>query len=108
MNDLINELQLRIRSKIIKNYDMGKSTWFRTGGKANGYVIVNNIKDLKNILSYDEYLKYYIIGVGSNLLVRDIGFDGLILTSMYRTQCSAALRTVSSSKSGSALRIAAE
>jgi UDP-N-acetylenolpyruvoylglucosamine reductase len=79
MNDLINELQLRIRSKIIKNYDMGKSTWFRTGGKANGYVIVNNIKDLKNILSYDEYLKYYIIGVGSNLLVRDIGFDGLII-----------------------------
>ena len=79
MNDLINELQLKIRSKIIKNYDMGKSTWFRTGGKAKGYVIVNNIKDLKNILSYEEYIKYYIIGVGSNLLVRDIGFDGLII-----------------------------
>ena len=50
---------------------MRKSTWFRAGGKTLGYVIVNNISDLKTIISYSDQIKYYIVGVGSNLLVRD-------------------------------------
>jgi len=79
MNNLIYEIQSKIKSNILLDYDMGKSTWFRTGGKAKGYTIVKNIKDLKTIISYSDKLKYYIIGVGSNLLVRDSGFDGLII-----------------------------
>ncbi len=79
MNDIILEIQSKILSKILLNYDMGQSTWFRTGGKAKGYCIVNNLKDLKTIVSYSDQIKYYIIGVGSNLLVRDSGFDGLII-----------------------------
>jgi len=79
MNDLIHEIQSKITSKILLDYNMGKSTWFRTGGKATGYTIINNIKDLKTIVSYGDQIKYYIIGVGSNLLVRDSGFDGLII-----------------------------
>ncbi len=79
MNDLINEIQSKIGSKILADYDMGKSTWFRVGGKAKGYIIINNIPDLKTIISYSDKIKYYIIGVGSNLLVRDKGFDGLII-----------------------------
>ena len=79
MNDLISEIQSKIKSKILLDYDMSKSTWFRTGGKALGYVIVNNIKDLKTLVSYVDRIKYYIIGVGSNLLVRDSGYDGLII-----------------------------
>ena len=79
MNDIILEIQSKILSKILLNYDMGKSTWFRTGGKAKGYCIVNSLKDLSTIVSYCDQIKYYIIGVGSNLLVRDSGFDGLII-----------------------------
>ena len=79
MNDLISEIQSKIKSKILLDYDMAKSTWFRTGGKALGYVTVNNIKDLKILVSYVNKIKYYIIGVGSNLLVRDSGYDGLII-----------------------------
>ena len=29
MNDIIYEIQSKIKSKILFNYDMGKSTWFR-------------------------------------------------------------------------------
>ena len=58
---------------------MGKSCWFRVGGTAKGFVIVNSVKDLKVIISYGCKIKYYIVGVGSNLLVRDRGFDGLII-----------------------------
>ena len=58
---------------------MGRSTWFRTGGKAKGYVIVNSITDLKTIISFAGLIQYYIIGVGSNLMIRDQGFNGLII-----------------------------
>ena len=58
---------------------MRKSTWFRAGGNALGYVIVNSISDLKTIISYSDQIKYYIVGVGSNLMVRDGGFNGLII-----------------------------
>ena len=79
MNDIIKEIQSKIGSKILFDYDMGKSTWFRVGGKAKGYTIINNISDLKTIITYLDRIRYYIIGVGSNLLIRDQGFDGLIL-----------------------------
>jgi UDP-N-acetylmuramate dehydrogenase len=58
---------------------MKKSTWFRTGGNALGYVIVNSVSDLKTIISYSDQIKYYIVGVGSNLMVRDGGFNGLVI-----------------------------
>jgi len=79
MTDILNKIQSKISSRILIDYDMSKSTWFRAGGNALGYVIVNNISDLKTIVSYSEQIKYYIVGVGSNLLVRDGGFDGLII-----------------------------
>jgi UDP-N-acetylmuramate dehydrogenase len=79
MNKLLNKIQSKIKSNILLDYDMRKSTWFRAGGNALGYVIVNSISDLKTILSYSDQIKYYIVGVGSNLMVRDQGFNGLIV-----------------------------
>ena len=79
MDSLINQIKSKIKSNILLDYDMRKSTWFRAGGNALGYVIVNNISDLKTIFSYAHQIKYYIVGVGSNLMIRDGGFDGLII-----------------------------
>ncbi len=79
MSNILNIIQSKIKSKILKDYDMRSSTWFRAGGNAKGYVIVNNISDLKTIISYAEQIKYYILGAGSNLMVRDKGFDGLVI-----------------------------
>ena len=79
MHKLIKKIQSKIKSNIFLDYDMRKSTWFRAGGNALGYVIVNNISDLKTIISYSDQIKYYIVGVGSNLMVRDGGFEGLII-----------------------------
>ena len=79
MHSLINKIQSKIKSNIFLDYDMSKSTWFRAGGNALGYVIVNSISDLKTIISYSDQIKYYIVGVGSNLMVRDGGFNGLII-----------------------------
>lgn len=79
MNDIISEVQSKIKSNILLDFNIGNSTWFRIGGKVKGFVVVNNIKDLKTILTYSNKISYYIIGAGSNLLVRDSGFDGLII-----------------------------
>ncbi len=79
MNDLIREIQSKINSKIHTDYDMKKSSWFRAGGRAKGFVTIDNINDLKIILSFRDHLKYYVIGVGSNLLVRDSGFNGILI-----------------------------
>ena len=79
MHSLINQIQSKIKSNIFLDYDMRKSTWLRAGGNALGYVIVNNISDLKTIISYSDQVKYYIVSVGSNLLVRDGGFEGIII-----------------------------
>ena len=54
MNDIISEVQSKIKSSIFLDFDMGKSTWFRVGGKAKGYVVVNSIRDLKIILTYSQ------------------------------------------------------
>ena len=79
MHSLINKIQSNIKSNIFLDYNMRKSSWFRAGGNALGYVIVNSISDLKTIISYSDQIKYYIVGVGSNLMVRDGGFNGLII-----------------------------
>jgi UDP-N-acetylmuramate dehydrogenase len=79
MHSLINKIQSNIKSNIFIDYDMRKSTWFRAGGSALGYVIVNSISDLKTVISYSDQIKYYIVGAGSNLMVRDRGFNGLII-----------------------------
>tara|TARA_Y100001970_G_scaffold279986_1_gene388214 strand:+ start:1784 stop:2677 length:894 start_codon:yes stop_codon:yes gene_type:complete len=79
MNDILYNIQSKIQDKILFDYEIGKLTWFRTGGKAKGFVVVNNIKDLKTIVGFADKINYAITGVGSNLLVRDSGYDGLII-----------------------------
>ena len=40
MHSLINKIQSKIKSNILLDYDMRKSTWFRAGGNALGFVVV--------------------------------------------------------------------
>ena len=56
INDMnINKIQSKIKSKILLDYDMGKSTWFRSGEEMlRDMLVVNSIKDLKTILSYSR------------------------------------------------------
>ena len=78
MYENINELSKKLKSKFFFDYDIGKHTWFRTGGKSEIYCIVDNQKDLKIILSSLGKMPYIILGAGSNILVRDGGFKGIV------------------------------
>ena len=69
------------KDKILINEPLSKHTGFKTGGPADYFVTVENIDSIKKIitLAISEKITYYIIGNGSNLLVSDNGFRGIMI-----------------------------
>ena len=79
MSKKLIELSNKIKSNIYLDYDIGKKTWFRTGGKAKVFVLLEDVSELEIILNEINNDKFDILGSGSNLLVRDDGYNGTIL-----------------------------
>ena len=67
------------KSNFFLNHDISKSTWFQTGGKVDVFCVVNDIKELQIILKNIGNIPCTVIGAGSNILVRDAGYKGLII-----------------------------
>lgn len=68
-------------SNIFVNEKMSKHTSFKVGGTADFFIIANNVKELIYILRLAKELKIktYIIGNGTNVIVKDEGFRGIII-----------------------------
>lgn len=62
--------------------EMRKHTSFRVGGPATFFVTPGDEKELAKVmvLCRQEGVPYFILGNGSNLLVGDEGFDGVIIS----------------------------
>ncbi len=60
---------------------MSRHTTFRVGGEAECIIVVNTMEELSQIISYLGKLEqdYFILGNGSNLLVGDKGYRGVIV-----------------------------
>lgn len=67
--------------QILKDEPMDKHTTFRAGGKADYLVMPSNEEQVRELvlLLKKENVPYYVMGNGSNLLVRDQGFKGVII-----------------------------
>jgi UDP-N-acetylmuramate dehydrogenase len=67
--------------KIQKNVSLKEYTTFRTGGPADFFVIVSSVEELKKAVSYAKRksIPIFILGGGSNILIRDHGFKGLVI-----------------------------
>ena len=78
MSNKLKNISNKLKSKFYFNHNIGKLTWFRTGGNANTFVIAENIDELEIILN-ETNEPFYIIGAGSNILIRDNGFKGTII-----------------------------
>ena len=60
--------------------DLSKITWFQVGGKAEVLFKPKDVNDLTTFLKgLDNEIPIFILGVGSNLLVRDGGVDGVVI-----------------------------
>ena len=68
-------------NEILENEMMNKHTTFQLGGPAKFFVKPKSINEIITILQLcKKYsIEYFILGNGSNLLVSDHGYDGLII-----------------------------
>ena len=68
--------------QILENEPMCKHTSFKVGGPARYFAKVESIDDLKSAFAFarEKGLPYFILGNGTNLLVADKGFDGVVIT----------------------------
>ena len=67
-------------SKITFNQDLKKKNWFNIGGKSKIFYKAENLKDLVKFLKLlDNNEKIFIIGAGSNTLITDGVFDGVVI-----------------------------
>ena len=77
-----NKLQNVIpEERFFRDEPMYKHTTFRVGGNARGYVLISDVRELEDVLNVckESDVSTYVIGNGSNLLVSDEGYDGLII-----------------------------
>ena len=64
-------------------YDLKKKNWFNIGGKSKVFFKAKNLKELVNFLkklnSLEDKEKIFVLGAGSNTLVSDKLFDGVVI-----------------------------
>jgi UDP-N-acetylmuramate dehydrogenase len=81
----MNTIKLK---ELLKNFDknltydaeLKKKNWFNIGGKAKVFFKADELKDLVNFLKIlDNQERIHILGAGSNTLITDEVFDGVII-----------------------------
>ena len=79
--------QLIPEERVREKEPMAQHTTFRIGGPAALFVELSSEKEAQEVVTLlNEYEEdYYLIGNGSNLLVSDSGFSGVILHFAYRS-----------------------
>ena len=75
LKEIINE------KNILIDEPMKRHTTFRIGGPADYFIMPEGIKEVKDVVTLcrQEKMPYYIMGNGSNLLVGDKGYRGVII-----------------------------
>ncbi|MFM7859329.1 MAG: hypothetical protein ACKO96_47255, partial [Flammeovirgaceae bacterium] len=69
-----------IRGRLRQNVELANRTWFRVGGVADWLFTPEDEDDLCEFLRLlPSELPLTVIGVGSNLLVRDGGIEGVVV-----------------------------
>ena len=76
----INEIKNKISSQIRFDENLSKYSWFNLGGPATIVFKPDSLNELsiflKNIVGFE---KIKVLGAGSNTLIRDGGFNGIII-----------------------------
>jgi len=81
--DIADEIAGRVsRATVIRRDEpLAKHTTLRVGGPADFYIEPADENDLANVVKFcgENEIKFFILGRGSNLLVRDGGFRGVVI-----------------------------
>src|SRR6201991_2449162 len=69
-----------LRGRLLANQALAELTWFRVGGPAQLLFTPSDEDDLAYFLAHlPRELPVYVVGVGSNLIVRDGGMPGVVI-----------------------------
>jgi UDP-N-acetylmuramate dehydrogenase len=70
----------QLRGRLLANQSLAELTWFRVGGPAQVLFTPADQDDLAYFLKHlPKELPVYVVGVGSNLIVRDGGIAGVVI-----------------------------
>lgn len=77
----LTEICNRLGCRITPECSLSEYVTFRFGGNCRALINVNSADSVAEILRYlrEENIKYFILGRGSNVIVSDDGFDGVVL-----------------------------
>lgn len=75
-----SQLKKNLQGELRENFDLSKSNWLGIGGEAKFFFKPKDLKDLQILLrNNNHHLPIIVIGSGSNLLIRDKGFNGIAI-----------------------------
>ena len=81
--DLVADLKARmpaLRGRLMANQSLAELTWFRVGGPAQVLFMPEDEADLVDFLAHlPAEIPVVVIGLGSNLIVRDGGVPGVVV-----------------------------
>ena len=76
----LKELVSEFNSNLKLDYDLKKKNWFNIGGKSKIFFKAKNLKELLKFLKkLNNKEKIFILGAGSNTLITDGIFDGVVI-----------------------------
>ncbi len=78
--DKFENFSKQIKGKFFFNYDLKKTNWFNIGGKAKVYFKPESLNELISFLKeFGKTEKFFILGAGSNILINDGIFNGVVI-----------------------------
>lgn len=78
---LKTRLQQKLNAKVLVNEPLHKYSSIKLGGPADLFVSVTVLEDIATCINFcrENNLDYYILGGGTNTLISDSGFRGLVI-----------------------------
>jgi len=78
--DKLENFSKQIKGKLVFNYDLKKTNWFNIGGKTKVYFKPESLSELVSFLKeFGKKEKFFILGAGSNILINDGIFNGVVV-----------------------------
>ena len=76
----IKKIKNKISGQILFDESLAKHSWFNLGGPGKIIFKPKNLNELSVFLkNLNGFTKIKVLGVGSNTLIRDGGFDGVVI-----------------------------
>ena len=76
----LKELFPEFNNNLKLDYDLKKKNWFNIGGKTKAFYKADNLKELIKFLKIIQGReKIFVLGAGSNTLISDKQFDGVVI-----------------------------